>query len=248
MLFGSALSVSPLLAQQTEVASSVVASIEEPSLPDAPSSSTVFDSTGVSSAADQAASVPPQVAKRFATTIKPGETALPLSAGDKFQIGIRKQITLGALASASIAAGFGNLNDNRPHYGTDSGAYGERLGAAALRQTTQSIFNFGIYSNLFRSDPRYYVLGPTQSFKKRVIYAASRVVITRQDSGRNAPNYALVSAVMSSALLTNAYYPEQDRDIGRSITGALTSLAIRAGTQQLREFSGDIRQRLHLKH
>ena len=188
------------------------------------------------------------MAKRFAITIKAGETALPLSVGDKFQLAVRKQITLGALASASISAGIGNLNDNRPHYGTDSGAFGQRLGAAALRQTSQSMFYYGIYSNIFRSDPRYYVLGPTQPFKKRVTYAASRVVITRQNSGNNAPNYALFSAVISSSLLANAYFPDQDRDISRSFTSALTSLAIRTGTQQLREFSGDIRKHLHLKH
>ena len=110
-------------------------------MPDAPSSSAAWQTanlpqagqqTGAAQqAAGQPATAPPQIAKRFATTIKPGETALPLSAGDKWQLAIRKQLTLGSLASPLISAGFGNLNNSRPHYGTDSGAFGERLGAAA---------------------------------------------------------------------------------------------------------------------
>ena len=222
------------------------------SLPDAPSALR-SSSSSVDGYVPQTAQAAPnpsvtETALKYAIDIKPGQTAVPLSAGDKFQMGIRKQLTLGSLASPVISAAFGNLNNSRPHYGTDSGAFGERLGASALRQTSQSIFNYGIYSNLFHDDPRYYVLGPQYTFRHRVLYAASRVVVTRKDNGSQAPNLALMSAIASSTALTNAYYPEIDRNVQHSITGALTSLATRAATQQLREFSGDIRQRLHLKH
>ncbi len=226
------------------------------SLPDSPGTlfSAVRADPGSSSSMDRAsldqqAAIPvsPQVAKKYAITIKAGESAQPLSAGDKFTIGVRRQLTLGAFASWNVAAGFSHLMDNRPHYGTDSAGFGERLGATALRDTSQSIFFFGVYSNLFHQDPRYYVLGPQHTAKERAIYAATRVVVTRKDNGGSAPNWSLISAIASSSALTNAYYPYRDRNISRTFTGLVTSLAIRTGTQQLREFSSEIRQHLHLK-
>ena len=218
-------------------------------LPDAPSPiSSLADATVDDTQAPSTIGTPPQqVADRLATTIQPGQSAQPLTANDKLQIGVRKELRLGALASALVSAEFGNVMDSRPHYGVDSGAFGQRLGAAAIRQTSQSVFFYGVYSNLFQEDPRYYVMGSQHSFRSRVIYAASRVFITRKDGGRNTPNWALFAAVASSSALTNAYYPDQDRSVRRSVTGTLTSLAVRVGTQQLREFSGEIRQRLHLK-
>ena len=54
---------------------------------------------------------------------------------------------------------------------------------------------------------------------------------------------------MSSSALTNAYYPdEDDHSASRTIVSGVFSLVYRVGTQELKEFGGDMRQRLHLKH
>lgn len=259
LLLASASAAQPVHAQLFEIVANPPAKLAmaDAGLPDAPSATLNASGTDAYSSSSVAVSgweqgpssaVAPQVAKKSAITIRAGESAQPLSASDKFAIGIQKQLTLGAWASWNVSAGYSHLMDNRPHYGTDRAGFGERLGAAALRDTSQSIFFYGIYANLFHDDPRYYVLGPQHAFKQRVIYAATRVIVTRKDSGGNAPNWALISAVASSSALTNAYYPDRDRSVGRTFTGLATSLAIRAGTQQLREFSAEIRQRLHLKH
>lgn len=255
LLIASAACKAQMPAQASELSLALPGQLlADAGLPDSPGAT--FSSGGSSSSVDTellpgqqapSSAVSPQVADKFAITIKAGESAQTLSGGDKFQIGIRKQLTLGALASWNISAGISHLNDSRPHYGTDRAGFGERMGAAALRDTSQSILFYGVYSNLFREDPRYYVLGSQHSAKQRFLYAASRVVVTRKDGGGATGNWALLSAVASSAALTNAYYPDRDRDATRTITGILTSLAARAGTQQLREFRTEIRQRLHLK-
>lgn len=189
----------------------------------------------------------PQIAKKYAHTIKPGQAAPPWGAKEKFVAAFQKQASVGGVFSAAFTAGWGQIRDDRPHYGTDSGAYGERVGAAYIRQSTQSFMTIGVMSTLLHEDPRYYVLGPTYSFKDRVVYAATRVVVTRKDDGSSVPNVPLWVGAFSSQAIANAFYPDQDRSWKHTATGTLGSLAGRVATQQLKEFSGDIRNKLRRK-
>ncbi len=228
-------------------------------LPDAPgflASSPVVSSSDSGSlqvesdqtAQQQAASPAKIYATRLSTKIGAGVIAQPLHAGDKFEMSISRQLTLGTLAASLLSSGYGHLLDDRPHYGTDKAGFGERLGASALRSTTQSIFNFGLYSNLFHDDPRYYVLGDQHPFKERAVYAATRVIVTRKDDGHRAINYPFLAAVVSAAALTNAYYPDRDRSFGKTASGVGTTIALNAGVMQFNEFGGDIKRRLFHKH
>jgi hypothetical protein len=149
--------------------------------------------------------------------------------------------------SAAATAGWGQIRDDRPHYGTDSGAYGERLGAAYVRQSTQTLMTIGVMSSLLHEDPRYYVMGPTHSFKERVVYAATRVVVTRKDDGSSVPNVPLWVGAFSSQAISNAFYPDQDRSWKHTATGTLGSLAARLATTQFKEFGGDIRKKIFHK-
>jgi hypothetical protein len=188
-----------------------------------------------------------QIAKKYARTIQPGQAAQPWGAKEKFIAAFQKQASVGGVFSAAFTAGWGQLRDDRPHYGTDSGAYGERVGAAYIRQSTQSFMTIGVISTLLHEDPRYYVLGPTHSFKDRVVYAATRVVVTRKDDGSSVPNVPLWVGAFSSQAIANAFYPDQDRSWKHTATGTLGSLAGRVATQQLKEFGGDIRNKLRRK-
>ena len=188
--------------------------------------------------------VAPQVARKYARTIGPGMTAETWGAKQKFAAALRKQVSVGGFASPVFVAGLQHLRDSRPHYGTDSGAYGARIGAAYARQSTQQLLNFGVMSSLLHDDPRYYVVGPTHSFKSRVIYAATRVLVTRKDDGSNTANIPLFVGVVASQAMTNGFYPDGDRKWSRTVTGSLGSLASKMATQQFKEFSVEIRQHL----
>ena len=88
-------------------------------------------------------------AKKFHLVVAPDEYGLPLSDGAKFQLAVRSRFTATSLASTLFSAGWSHIRDSDPHYGTDSGAFGERLGASALKDATQSIFTYGIVSVCF---------------------------------------------------------------------------------------------------
>jgi len=139
-----------------------------------------------------------------------------------------------------VSAGLSHLRDGRPHYGTDSGAYGERLGAAALKQSTQAVLVLGVFAGAFHEDPRYYRRGNSHPFMKRAVYAASRVLITRTDSGQPSINWAQICGMAGSAGITNLYYPDRDTGLTPTLRSFGDSFVTGAASNELREFMADI--------
>ena len=225
-----------------------MAAVDANTLPDAPGFS--FSNGGdfpLPRILQAPSDVIPPVAPKWKTRILPGQTAVPLSVGDKFVLAFRREAEVGTLLSASASAGYGVFKNSRPHYGDDAPAFGQRFGAAIARQTSQSVFNYGLYSSIFRDDPRYYVLGPAHPFKDRVVYAATRVFVTRKNDGTPGINLPYLLAVASSSALTNAYYPVEDRNVKHTVTGSLTTIGLRMVSIQLKEFEDDIRRKLFSK-
>src|SRR5207244_9312306 len=122
--------------------------------------------------------------------IRPGEVAPPWTVRDKVVGGLANSVSLFAAAGWLASAGWEQLLNSSPNYGTDSGAFGQRLGAAAIRGTSEGIFTNSLFAPLFHEDPRYYVMGSGHPFLKRVVYAGTRAIITRTDSGHTTPNFA----------------------------------------------------------
>ncbi|QEE28488.1 hypothetical protein FTW19_11045 [Terriglobus albidus] len=190
-------------------------------------------------AADGAPVVKTNVAEKHARIIQPGQQAQPLTPGDKLIFSIHNQTRPMSPVNWVVSAGLSHLRDGRPHYGTDSGAFGERLGAAALKQGTQSILVFGVFASLFHEDPRYYRQGNSHPFMKRAVYAASRIVITRTDSGQPSINWARICGMAGSAAMTNLYYPERDTGLNPTLRSYGDSFVTGAATNELREFMAD---------
>jgi len=166
---------------------------------------------------------------------------VPLSVGDKLKLSFQEQFTPFAVASMFFAAGWEQLVNSNPKYGTDSTAYVERVGAAALRQTSQAVFSDGVYAAAFHQDPRYYRLA-NGSLEKRIFYAASRTLRTRTDSGNPATNYSLLFGHATAQALTLAYYPDRSQNGRVAVTGFAWSLLGNMLGNQYHEFWPDILQ------
>jgi hypothetical protein len=178
-------------------------------------------------------------ARKIHRIVQPNEFGQPLSSGDKLKLAIVGQFTVSAQASALFSAGFSQMRDSSPHFGTDSGAFGERLGALALKQTTQSIFEHGIYAGLFHDDPRYYVMGREKNPGIRALYSASRFVITQTDDGKASINWPKFAGIVSAAALTNAYYPAVDHGFANGASAFCVSLGTSILNNEINEFIGD---------
>lgn len=180
--------------------------------------------------------------------IQPGQTAPALTAGDKGLLGVRSAFSLTSAAGWFISAGWEQLTNGSPNYGTDKGAFGERLGAAAIRSSSEDILSQSLMANVFREDPRYYRMGPGNNLFSRGIYAATRPLITRTDSGHKSANLALLTGNLMGAALTNAYYPKVNRnakDTMRTFGGSIGGAAI---GDLVSEFFGDALHLIHLGH
>lgn len=223
-----------ILASQGE--STQVAKVDLPDSPGAIRNSLPAASMMSASFADQARDA---VASPYARTIKPWQSAPRQTAGDKVLMSFRDVASLQNLGSSVISAGWSHLWDTRPHYGTDSSGFAERFGASMLKGTTQTISRDAIYGNLFREDTRYYIRGRRSGIKSRAIYAATRVFVTKKDSGGTGVYYSNIAAIATSNALTNFYYPTRDQGAGPTARAFAMGFATNALTNELKEFMGD---------
>ena len=186
----------------------------------------------------------PGTAPRLAKYIGPDQRGVPLTAKDKLELAGWEQVQPYAFSTEVLAAAWEHLLDSDPRYGSDSAGFGERFGAAAIRQSSQAVFSDGVFAALFHQDPRYYRKG-SGSIVSRIVYSATRVVVTRTDAGHAAPNYSKIVGQASTSALTMTYYPAVSATWPDTTEGYAIALATAALGNQLHEFGPDV---IHLLH
>ncbi|MEO6964761.1 MAG: hypothetical protein ABI076_02550 [Acidobacteriaceae bacterium] len=182
---------------------------------------------------------PANPAPRLAKYIEPEQQALSLSAKDKLELSAWEQVQPYAISTEILAAAWEHLLNGNPKYGSDKAGFGERIGAAAIRQTSQAIFADGVVPALLHQDPRYYRKG-TGKILNRVLYSATRVLIIRTDAGHEAPNYSQIIGYAGASALTMTYYPAISATWHETAEGYGISMMTSALGNQLHEFGPDI--------
>jgi hypothetical protein len=261
MLFGIAVLIAavPFASAQVPAAlapDELVATSQPVALPDSPgalfSSSAEAAPTAGGDSDPQAPSSPPSVARtnkasHFAMTVSPNEVALPMSVGDKVLGGMKDSVSLFSAAGWFASAGWEQLTNGSPNYGTDKGAFGARLGASAIRDISENVLGESFFAPVFREDPRYYIMGDGHNFFKRAIYAATRTLVTRTDGGRETPNFALIAGNAAGSAITVAYYPSQNTsftEVAKTFGGSMGGSALGF---VVTEFIADALEAAHLK-
>lgn len=264
--FALLVAAAPFAAAQTPLATNpaadVIAANTHFGLPDSPG--TLFTSSSSSADANSAdanldpgsadrdgAQAPtgprPKAATHMQMVIHPTEVAQPMPVRDKVVSGFASQASLFSATGWLAAAGWEQLTNGSPNYGTDSGAFGQRLGAAALRNVSQGVFSISLFAPLFHEDPRYYVMGNGHPFFKRLVYAGTRAIITRTDSGHTTPNFALLAGNAAGSALTIPYYPAQNtsfKEVAKTFGGSIGGSAL---GYVVNEFIVDALIDLHIK-
>ena len=101
-----------------------------------------------------------------------------------------------------------------------------------------------VLASLFHEDPRFFRKGPASPIIHRIVYAVSRVVITRRDSGKNAFNFSGIVGMGMGIGLSNAYYPPKSVSAGEMESRVATSLVSSALGNLLPEFWPDFKRKL----
>jgi hypothetical protein len=248
------IAVIPFAAAQAPLASNRVAGTIAASTPqDIPDSPGFLSSNSSRSSDHDSASFDPgtQSAFKYAPhlhmTVSPGEIAAPMTVSDKVKGGLKNSVSIFSMTGWLASAGYEQLTNGSPNFGTDAGAFGERLGFGAIHGISNGVFSNSLFAPIFHEDPRYYVMGRGHPPLKRLVYAATRVLITRTDSGHSTPNFALFAGNAGAAALTVTYYPAHNTTFSQVTRTFGTSLAGSALGFTVDEFLIDALVDLHLK-
>ena len=105
-----------------------------------------------------------------------------------------------------------------------------------------------ILPSVLHQDPRYYQMGKG-GFLHRATYSATRILITRSDSGRKEFNFSEVfGSAISASISTYSYHPRSDRTISNTAEVWGSQVGYDTITIILKEFWPDIRRKMMKKH
>jgi hypothetical protein len=175
--------------------------------------------------------------RKWAQYVDPGERIPPLYPEDKWVFWLHEEERVWSAFPAFLSAGYGQLTDT-PDYGSDSGAFGDRLAAAFVRQATMRFFCSSMFPVYLREDPRYFRKA-SGSYLGRAGWAAERAFITQRDSGSHGFNFSNIFGHLAASAVTPLYYPSGSRSVHVVMQTWGTSIAGSAGNNLFLEFAPD---------
>jgi hypothetical protein len=219
-----------LLASNSEVpvaAGVASASVSASALPEDPSALLAQQGSGQASKAYGRAGM--EQAPLLAMVIKPQLQAQPLSFGQKEKVVFVDTFSLESLGGIILSAAYSDITNGQPNYGTNARAFGQRVGATAVRDTSEELFSDAVLAPILHQDPRYYRLGSGHNLVRRAGYAVTRTLITRTDGGRQTVNVSLLGGYAGASALSMTYYPQSNRnfhDAASSYGGSIAGEAL----------------------
>jgi hypothetical protein len=131
----------------------------------------------------------------------------PLTAGQKFRVVARGSFDKIQFFWYGFLAGLSQAEDSEPGYGQGAEGYGKRYASAFADGAIENFMTGAVFPSILRQDPRFFQYS-SGGFAHRTEYAASRIFMTRTDSGKRQFNYSeIVGSALSAAISTNTYHP-----------------------------------------
>jgi hypothetical protein len=176
------------------------------------------------------------------------ETAIytPITSKQKLTIATKDTIDYPLFLLGGALAGLAQVSDEHPLFGQGVAGFAHRYATAYADQFVGNYMTEGILPILFHEDPRYFRRGHGPK-KSRALYAATRIFVTKTDSGRSTFNFAEVVGNSVAAGVGNAYYPGETHLLD-NLSRLGQALATDAISQVLKEFWPDIKRRYWFHH
>ena len=165
--------------------------------------------------------------------------ALPLSAGQKYQLFFKSATDPWPFLLAGFSSGIDQAENSFPQYHQGMEGYAKRFGAAYADYFTGNLLGNAVLASLFREDPRYFQRG-TGSGTGRALLAAGSTVWCKRDNGTWGPNYANVLGNLMGSATSNLYYPASDRTAAGTIERGVTVTAEAIVGSEVIEFWPDL--------
>jgi Carboxypeptidase regulatory-like domain len=161
--------------------------------------------------------------------------AAPLTAAQKFHIGLKTITDPVVLIDTGLGAGIAQWRNNNPEFGQGLEGYGKRYGALYADRVSGILIGHVVMQSIFRQDPRYFYKG-TGSFRSRALYAIGMAFVRKGDNGHWQPAYSDVVGGAAAAELSSLYYPGTSRPVRRLGDTILLGFGGRAADNLLHEF------------
>jgi hypothetical protein len=181
-------------------------------------------------------------------TLENADKVPPLTSGEKFKTVARGAFDWGQFIWYGMVSGLGQLNNSEPGFHQGAEGYGKRYLATFADGTIENFTVGAALPSLFHQDPRFYQKSHG-SVLHRLGYAASRIVITRGDSGSTQFNFSeVLGSAMASGISTYSYHPHADRTISNTVSVWGTQVGYDTISIVFKEFWPDIRKKIYHRH
>jgi hypothetical protein len=168
----------------------------------------------------------------------------PLTARQKFDVFVHSTYSPRTFANAAIdeAADWAEGNHLNREYETGFRGVGQRYGINLATNETDVFFQRFLFPTLLKQDPRYF-RNPDLPLFQRALYAMSRVLVTRTDSGGQTFNSSRILSIAAARVVANVYVPGERQGMG-PLAGCVSFTLLRdAGMNLAHEFWPDLRRK-----
>jgi hypothetical protein len=168
----------------------------------------------------------------------------PLTTRQKFDVFIHSTYSPRTFANAAIdeAADRAKGNHLNREYETGVRGVGQRYGINLATNETDVFFQRFLFPTLLKQDPRYF-RNPDLPFFQRALYAMSRVLITRTDSGGQTFNSSRILSVAAARTVADLYVPGERQGMHPIASCVSFTLLRDAGMNLAHEFWPDLRRK-----
>jgi hypothetical protein len=172
----------------------------------------------------------------------------PITAKQKLLIGLKDSFDWPVYLTGGAFAALYQIENQNPSFGQGMAGYARRYGTALADQVIGNMMTESFMPALLHQDPRYFRIGKRGGGKMhRAAYAATRIFISRTDSGGQQFNFSEWLGNASAVAISNAYYPDT-RTAGDNIERLGIACATDAFSQVMKEFWPDVKHALFHRH
>ena len=174
----------------------------------------------------------------YETIQDPVTPVATLRTKQKFEMAYRKTFDPSFLIESAIFAGFDQVTNYGPQYGSGAGPFAQRFGYNAANLSSTFLFTDAVLPTVFHQDPRYFRKG-SGSFASRIWWALRSEAVAYKDQGGEMPNYANMLGFGMSTALSNAYSPDSSITFPKTMERYGVKVGVSFGLNIMREFGGN---------
>ena len=163
----------------------------------------------------------------------------PESMKDKFKESSEDAFDYSDFVFVAILAGVDQAEGSYPEFHQGAVGYGRYYWHSLADQVDEDYQVEFLFPAALHQDSRYYTLG-RGGFPKRVLYAFSRIAITRTDKGTETFNTSEVVGAGAAAGISDFYYPSQERTWTKTGQRWVLNVGLDGATFAFKEFWPDL--------